>query len=108
MLAMLFSHVFKTEKAIVSPLITCGSHAISIVLYGLLRPNDTILSISGQLYDTLYDTLFGKDNGSLENFGIKFIEVYLDLHKADVFNIETEYEKKFSPFGPIYKIIVEY
>ena len=45
---------------------------------------------------------------SMHNFGLKFIEVYLDLHKADVFNIETEYEKKFSPFGPIYKIIVEY
>lgn len=45
---------------------------------------------------------------SMQNFGLKFIEVYLDLHKVDVFNIETEYEKKFSPFGPIYKIIVEY
>ena len=45
---------------------------------------------------------------SMQNFGLKFIEVYLDLHKTDVFNIETEYEKKFSPFGPIYKIIVEY
>ena len=45
---------------------------------------------------------------SMQNFGLKFIEVYLDLHTADVFNIETEYEKKFSPFGPIYKIIVEY
>ena len=32
---------------------------------------------------------------SMQNFGLKFIEVYLDLHKADVFNIETEYEKKF-------------
>ena len=45
---------------------------------------------------------------SMQNFGLKFLEVYLDLHKTDVFNIETEYEKKFSPFGPIYKIIVEY
>lgn len=45
---------------------------------------------------------------SMQNYGLKFIEVYLDLHKTDVFNIETEYEKKFSPFGPIYKIIVQY
>lgn len=45
---------------------------------------------------------------SMQNYGLKFIEVYLDLHKTDIFNIETEYEKKFSPFGPIYKIIVEY
>lgn len=95
-LAMLFSHVFKTEKAIVSPLITCGSHAISIVLYGLLRPNDTILSISGQLYDTLYDTLFGKDNGSLENFGIKFKQIEL---KNDNFDKELILKaiKKYKP-----------
>lgn len=45
---------------------------------------------------------------SMQNYGLKFKEVYLDLHQTDVFNIETEYEKKFSPFGPIYKIIVEY
>lgn len=45
---------------------------------------------------------------SMQNYGLKFIEVYLDLHKTDVFNIETEYERKFSPFGPIYKIIVQY
>ena len=82
-LGLLFSKVFQTEKAIVSPLITCGSHAISIVLYGLLRPNDTILSISGGLYDTLYDTLFGKDNGSLENFGIKFKQIDLKNNTFD-------------------------
>lgn len=45
---------------------------------------------------------------SMQNYGLRFIEVYLDLHQTDIFNIETEYEKKFSPFGPIYKIIVEY
>ena len=45
---------------------------------------------------------------SMQNYGLRFKEVYLDLHQTDVFNIETEYEKKFSPFGPIYKIIVEY
>ena len=45
---------------------------------------------------------------SMQNYGLKFLEVYLDLHSSDVFNIETEYEKKFSQFGPIYKIIVEY
>ena len=45
---------------------------------------------------------------SMQNYGLKFIDVYLDLHKTDIFNIETEYERKFSPFGPIYKIVVEY
>ena len=82
-LASVYSNVFGSEKAIVSPLITCGSHAISTVLYGLLRPGDTILSISGQLYDTLYDTLFGKENGSLENFGIKFKQIDLQNNTFD-------------------------
>lgn len=42
---------------------------------------------------------------SLNNFGIKFEEVYLNLHKTEVENIKTEYEEKFSKFGPIYMII---
>ena len=45
---------------------------------------------------------------SMQNFGMEFIEVYLDLHKTEVFNIETEYEKKFSPFGPIYKLVAKF
>lgn len=76
-LYLLYAKVFGGESAICSPLITCGSHAISTVLYGLLRPNDLLLSISGELYDTLHDTLFGKDNGSLENFGISYAQVDL-------------------------------
>ena len=43
---------------------------------------------------------------SIQNFGFKFLEVYLDLHKADVENVVTEYEEKFSKLGPIYKLVV--
>lgn len=45
---------------------------------------------------------------SMQDFGMEFIEVYLDLHKTEVFNVETEYEKKFSPFGPIYKLVAKF
>lgn len=45
---------------------------------------------------------------SMQNFGMEFTEVYLDLHKTEVFNVETEYEKKFSPFGPIYKLVAKF
>lgn len=45
---------------------------------------------------------------SMQNFGMEFIEFYLDLHKTEVFNVETEYEKKFSPFGPIYKLVAKF
>ena len=76
-LGKIFAQVFDAEDGIVSPHLTTGTHAIATCLYGLLRPKDTLLSISGDLYDTLHDTLFGKDNGSLESYGvdIKFIDL---------------------------------
>lgn len=44
---------------------------------------------------------------TMQNYGFHFENIYLDLHKADVFNIMTEYEEKFSKLGPIYKIVVK-
>lgn len=44
---------------------------------------------------------------SMQNFGFTFLEVYLDLHKTDISNVVTEYEDKFSKFGPIYKLVVK-
>lgn len=68
-----------------------------------------VLRLNGQIeFKTDNRELFEYSIISMQNYGLKFIEVYLDLHKTDVFNIETEYEKKFSPYGPIYKIVVEY
>ena len=45
---------------------------------------------------------------SMQNFGMKFLEVYLDLHKTDIPNIVTEYENKFSQKGPIYKLVANF
>ena len=45
---------------------------------------------------------------SMQNFGMTFLEVYLDLHKETIFNVETEYEKKFSKNGPIYKLVAKF
>lgn len=77
-LAKVYAKVFGGEKAIVSPILTCGTHAISTVLFGLLRPGDLMLSITGKPYDTLQESLFGKDNGSLESFGVKYKQVELN------------------------------
>ncbi|MEG9429641.1 MAG: methionine gamma-lyase family protein [Christensenellaceae bacterium] len=68
----LFADVFKAETAICSPNIVSGTHALSLCLYGVLRPNDTALSISGGVYDTLNDVIKGENNGSLKDFGINF------------------------------------
>jgi len=79
-LAKVFADVFGAEKAIVSPLFTCGSHAISTALFGLLRPGDVLLSVAGKPYDTLDETIFGKEgenNGSLKDFGVQYTQVDL-------------------------------
>lgn len=95
-LSKLYAKVFGSEDALVSPLITCGSHTISMVLYGLLRPGDTLLSISGSLYDTLSETLHGEGNGSLEDFGIKYEEIALKNNDFD----ENEILKKVLEIKP--------
>lgn len=90
-LAKVYAKVFGCEKAIVSPILTCGTHAISTVLYGLLRPRDIILSITGIPYDTLHETLFGKNNFSLEDLGVKYYQI--DLNKDSTFKKEEIYKK---------------
>lgn len=80
-LCKVFADSFGADDAIVSQAISCGSHAITTVLFGLLRPNDTMLAITGKPYDTLDETIFGlksgEDNGSLKDFGVKYKEVEL-------------------------------
>mgnify|MGYP004659007233 CR=1 FL=1 len=67
-----FADIFGAQAAICSPFITCGTHAISASLYGVLRPNDVVLSITGEPYDTLKDVVSGTGGGTLADFGIKF------------------------------------
>lgn len=76
-LCKLFSDILCTESAIVSPLIANGTHAITLALFGLLRPNDLMLSIAGKPYDTLDEVINGKGNGSLADFGVKYQQIDL-------------------------------
>ena len=75
--------IFKAEKAICSPNIVSGTHALSLCLYGVLRPNDSVLCITGEPYDTLNDVIFGDGNGSLKDFGIKFECIELKQDNID-------------------------
>lgn len=70
-LAKVYADVFGTEDAIVSPLIMSGTHALSEALFGVLRPGDTLLCITGEPYDTLQPVIRGAA-GSLADFGIRF------------------------------------
>jgi len=76
----IFADVMGAEKAYVRIQISSGTQAISSMLYGILRPGDTLLSVTGRPYDTLASTL-GLDektyDGSLRNFGINYDEVEL-------------------------------
>ncbi len=90
----LVADVFKAEKAICTPNIVSGTHALSLCLYGVLRPNDVILSVTGEPYDTLSDIVHGKGNGELSDFGITFDSVDLVEGKIDFEGIKTKLKVK--------------
>ena len=93
-LAKIYAKVFGAEKAIVSPLISCGTHAITTVLYGLLRKGDLMLSISGIPYDTIQSSMFGKGNSSLEDYGVEYKQIeLLDDGNFDIEQIEQTTSK---------------
>ena len=77
------ANVFGAEKAIVSPLIASGTHAITLALFGVLRPNDVVLSVTGKPYDTLTDVVYKEGIGSLKDFNVKFDTVELQNGQFD-------------------------
>lgn len=73
----LYACVFGCEDAIISPLIASGTHALTVALFGLLRPSQTLLFATGTPYDTLNDVIFGEGIGSLKDFGVSCVTVPL-------------------------------
>lgn len=74
-LERVFAHVFGTESALVRPQIASGTHAIAITLFGLLRPGDRMVSITGRPYDTLEEVIgIRQSSGSMAEFGIDYAE----------------------------------
>lgn len=84
-----YADVFNTEDAIASPLITSGTHALTVALFGLLRPNQTLLCVTGKPYDTLNDVIFGDGIGSLKDFGVKCEIVPLNDGKPNLAAIKS-------------------
>ncbi len=82
-LNLIIADIFKAEMAVCSPNIVSGTHALSLCLFGVLRPNNTILSLTGEPYDTLSDVIRGKNIGSLEDYGVKFHSIPLRDYKID-------------------------
>ncbi|WP_083394512.1 aminotransferase class I/II-fold pyridoxal phosphate-dependent enzyme [Planococcus donghaensis] len=80
-LERVYADVFKAEAALVRPQIISGTHAITISLFGVLRPGDELLYLTGKPYDTLDSIVSGgeKDTGSLKDFGISYQHVELNV-----------------------------
>ena len=78
-LEKIYAEVFGAEAGLVRPQIISGTHAISISLFGILRPGDELLYITGKPYDTLEEIvgIRGTGNGSLKEFGISYDSVDL-------------------------------
>lgn len=76
-LCRLYADIFHAESAIVSPNIVSGTHALTLMLFGVLRPGDKLLAISGMPYDTLTDVILAENKGSLHDFGVKFDKIDL-------------------------------
>ena len=72
-----FARVFGAEKAAVRQQFVSGTHAIASALFGVLRPGDHLLSVTGMPYQTLEEVigLRGNDQGSLIDFGVKYHEI---------------------------------
>ncbi len=90
-LDVLVADIFGAESAIIrAGALASGTHTLAVCLYGILRPNDTMLCVTGTPYDTLHSTigLNGKNmgDGTLLDFGINYAQV--DLTEND----EIDYE----------------
>ena len=73
-----YADIFKTEDALVRTQFVSGSHTLTVCLFALLRPGDTLLSISGTPYDTLHEVIGIRDNdSSLKSYGVKYDQIDL-------------------------------
>ena len=91
----IYADIFKSEDALVRNQFISGTHALTVSLFGILRPNDVMLCISGEPYDTLHEVIGIKENdSSLKSFGIKYEQIDLIDNDFDYKKIQDRLEKK--------------
>jgi len=94
-----YAHYFKAESALVRHSFNSGTHALTVALFGILRPGDTILSVTGEVYDTL-KSVIGTENtnnssGSLKDFFVNYNQLDLtEEGKIDFENIKNKINNK--------------
>ena len=85
----LYAEIFGAERALVRTQFVSGTHALATVLFGILRPGDELVSLTGAPYDTM-QTVIGYANpskGSLREFGILYDELPMREGKVDMAGI---------------------
>ena len=86
-LEKVYANIFGAEAALVRNQFVSGSHALSTTLFALLRPNDTLLSVSGLPYDTLHEVIGIVPNpSSLKSYNINYDQI-------DLINNDFDYDK---------------
>ncbi len=93
----IYARIFKAEDSLVRAQLISGTHALAITLSALLRPNDTMLSITGAPYDTLQTVIGNVENpspSSLKAFGIQYEQIELIENKFDVVTIQERLKKQ--------------
>ena len=87
----IYSKIFKAEDALVRTQLISGTHALTVALFGMLRPGDTMISISGAPYDTLQTVIgIGKEvsKSSLKAFDVKYEQIELINNEFDIEKIQ--------------------
>ena len=93
----IYAQVFGAEDAFVRHNWVNGSHTLATMLYGVLRPGDTLLAITGKPYDTLEEVIgiAGKEgNGSLKDFGINYEQIDLVDGEVDYNSVKKSLQSK--------------
>lgn len=92
----IYADIMNTEDALVRTQLISGSHALTVTLFGLLRPSDTMISISGTPYDTLQTVIgIGQETSpsSLKAFGINYEQIDLVENDFDISKIQERLSK---------------
>ena len=86
-----WAEIFGAEDALVRHNFTCGTHTLATALFGVLRPGDKMLCVTGTPYDTIHGVIgiSGEGMGSLKDFGVEYSEVPLKNERLDFDAIEN-------------------
>lgn len=91
----IYKEIFNAEDALVRSQFISGSHALTVALFALLRPNDTMLSITGKPYDTLDQVIGLEENkSSLKSFNISYEQIELIDNDFDYEKIKETIQNK--------------